>query len=228
MSGHVDAPPFDLHTFDFSQLDDLDPSTADGYRVIYDREVPFELRLQEASLPQQVGTLEVIKAKVLVLGDEHTLQSLRVELSSEQDLFFHYMHVIDAQGFAQVQEQQKLMVDFADYPSVLVRMLNNCIKEPHTHLAVFVMKGGNGEVDARLDFIQNMEYKFVELMSAHFVRSPEDVVQHQISYRYSSLKQRLTVMEGRLKDVNNLVKLKNPSLLLQLQRGVAAQSFNGR
>ena len=211
------------------QLDDLDPSTADGYRVIYDREVPFELRLQEASLPQQVGTLEAIKAKVLVLGDEHTLQSLRVELSSEQDLFFHYMHVIDAQGFAQVQDQQKLMVDFSDYPSVLVRMLNNCIKEPHTHLAVFVMKGGSDrDVDARLDFIQNMEYKFVELMSAHFVRSPEDVVQHQISYRYSSLKQRVQVMEGRLKEVNKLVKLKNPSLLMQLQRGEKTQSFNGR
>lgn len=42
--------------------------TADGFRVIYDREVPFELRVQEsAEGPQQVGTLEAIKVKVLVL-----------------------------------------------------------------------------------------------------------------------------------------------------------------
>jgi hypothetical protein len=43
------------------------------------------------------------------------------------------------------------MVDFAEYPAVLLRMLNHCIKEPHSYLAVFVMHR-NGE--ARLDFIQ--------------------------------------------------------------------------
>ncbi len=49
------------------------------------------------------------------------------------------------------QESQRLMVDFADYPTVLLRMLNQCIKEPHIHLAVYVMQP-TGE--ARLDFIQ--------------------------------------------------------------------------
>ena len=43
------------------------------------------------------------------------------------------------------------MVQFSDYHVVLARMLNACIKEPHIHLAVFVMQP-NG--DARLDFIQ--------------------------------------------------------------------------
>ncbi|GMH89883.1 hypothetical protein TrVE_jg6418 [Triparma verrucosa] len=211
---------FELNTFDFASIEELDPSIADGYRVIYDREVPFELRLYEQNAPQQVGTLEAVKAKVLVLGDEHNLQSIRVELSSEADLFFHYMHVIDEAGFLAIQEQQKLMVEFADYPNVLIRMLNNCIKEPHSHLAVFVMKQ---DVDARLDFIQNMEYKFVELMSCHFIRSPEEIVQHQITYRYNAMKTRLSLMQGRLEDVNNLVKLKNPSLLLQLQKAPQGQ-----
>lgn len=42
--------------------------SADGFRIIYDREVPFELRVQEsADGPQQVGTLEAIKVKVLIL-----------------------------------------------------------------------------------------------------------------------------------------------------------------
>lgn len=206
---------FELNTFDFNSISEMDPSIADGYRVIYDREVPFELRLVDDSSAQQVGTLEAVKAKVLVLGDEHSLQSIRVELSSEADLFFHYMHVIDESGFISVQEQQKLMVEFSDYPNVLVRMLNNCIKEPQSHLAVFVMKQ---DVDGRLDFIQNMEYKFVELMSCHFIRSPEDIVQHQITYRYNAIKCKCQAMTRRLDDINNLVKLKNPSLLLQIQK----------
>jgi hypothetical protein len=33
-----------------------------------------------------------------------------------------------------------------------------------------------------------MEYKFVELMSIAFERSPEQVVQDQITYRYNAVK----------------------------------------
>ena len=32
------------------------------------------------------------------------------------------------------------MVAFQDYPLVLLRMLNQCIKEPHIYLAVYVMQ----------------------------------------------------------------------------------------
>ncbi|CAN0374207.1 unnamed protein product [Ectocarpus sp. 8 AP-2014] len=147
-------------------------------------------------------------------GDDAAPQSVRVELSSEADLFFHYTHSIDDASFQVMQEEQKLMVEFQDYPNVLIRMLNNCIKEPHSHLVVFVMQH---DVNARLDFIQNMEYKFVELMSLQYTRSAEDIVQHQITYRYNAMKSRLALMQARLQEVNNLVKLKNPSLLLQLQ-----------
>lgn len=38
-----------------------------------------------------------------------------------------------------------------------------------------------------------MEYKFVELMSLQYTRSAEDVVQHQITYRYNAMKVRCVV-----------------------------------
>jgi len=77
------------------------------------------------------------------------------------------------------------MVDFSDYANVLIRMLNNCIKEPHNHIAVYLMQADGR---ARLDFIQNMEYKFVELLSVDFARAPEDVIRQHISYRYNTIK----------------------------------------
>merc|ERR1719262_2198191 len=114
-----------------------------------------------------------------------------------------------------MQETQKLMIEFQDYVGVLIRQLNQCIKEPHQFLAVFVMQRDG---HARLDFIQNMEYKFVELLSGDFVASPEEVVRQQITFRYTSLKSKLGLMQARLQDINALVKVKNPSLLMQLQR----------
>jgi hypothetical protein len=75
---------------------------------------------------------------------------------------------------------------------------------------------------ARLDFIQNMEYKYVELLTINFVRSPDELVRQQITYRYNAQKTRLALMQSRLQDVNALVKVKNPSLLLQLHSKPAA------
>jgi hypothetical protein len=71
---------------------------------------------------------------------------------------------------------------------------------------------------ARLDFIQNMEYKFIELLSCEFTASSEEVIRQQITYRYNSVKSKLALMQARLQDINALVKVKNPSLLLQLQK----------
>ena len=82
-----------------------------------------------------------------------------------------------------------------------------------------------------LDFIQNMEYKFVELMSCAFERSPEEITQQHISFRYNSIKQKLAMTQAKLFEINNLVKTKNPSLLLQPQKnsggGGGSTSKNG-
>lgn len=205
-----------LDAFDFTAIEEMDPSLAEGHRVVYDREVPFELRVQDAETgPQEVGTLEAIRCKILALGEEQSPAHCRIELTSENDLFFHYTHSVDENAFRTMQEHQKLMIDFPDYVSVVIKMLNNCIKEPHSYLAVFVMQRDG---HARLDFIQNMEYKFVELLSCDFIASQEEVVRQQITFRYNSMKSRLALMQTRLQDINALVKVKNPSLLLQLQK----------
>lgn len=142
-----------------------------------------------------MGTLEAIKVKILILGDDADIQAVKVELSTESDLFFLYSHTCDHEAFQVMQEQQKLMIDFADYANVLIRMLNNCIKEPHNHLAVYLMQADGR---ARLDFIQNMEYKFVELLSVDFMRVSEDAIRQHISFRYNSMKSRLQVLQTRL------------------------------
>lgn len=56
-----------LNTFDFSGIEELDPSLGDGHRLIYDREVPFELRLEDTNGPQEVGSLEGIRVKILII-----------------------------------------------------------------------------------------------------------------------------------------------------------------
>ena len=54
-------------------------------------------------------------------------------------------------------------------------------------------------------FQQNMEYKFVELMSCQFQASSEDHIKQQVTYRYNAVKSRLALMQARLADINALV-----------------------
>ena len=70
---------------------------AEGHAVMFDREAPFELRIQDPKQgPQEVGTLEAIRVKVLILGGlgQNQIQNVKVELTSENDLFFHYTHTV--------------------------------------------------------------------------------------------------------------------------------------
>jgi hypothetical protein len=205
--------------FDFTAIEDLDPSLVNGFRTIYDREVPFEVRTKFGEEPARPGQLELIKVKILTMGPDDSPSVVRLEMSSESDLFFHYMHIVDEREFRNIQDTQKLVIDFIDYAGILIRMLNSCIKEPHFNLVIMTIFSDSE--DARLDFIQNMQYKFVELMYCECKRSPDEVVQHHITYRYNAMKQKLGVVQSRLQDITSLVKIKNPSLLLQLQKSTS-------
>jgi hypothetical protein len=61
----------------------------------------------------------------------------------------------------------------------------------------------------------------VELLSVSFNRSPQELQREQISFRYQAARARLALVQGRLNDVVNLVKVKNPSLLLSLHQAKA-------
>ncbi len=91
------------------------------------------------------------------------------------------------------------------------------------YAAVFtIFNEGSG----KCQIFQTTEYKNIELISFDFSNSGEESVRQQITYRYGSLKSKLALMEGRLQDINELLRIKNPSLLLQLQKGSQQTSMN--
>lgn len=109
------------------------------------------------------------------------------------------------------------MVDFQDFPSILVSMLSDCIQTPETNLIVMYISSTDGT--ARLDLVQNMKYKFVELLSVDFIRSPSDVVRRHVCHRYHSLRKRAALLSAHLDEVNHIVQLKNPQLSAMLRKG---------
>ena len=207
-----------IASFDFREIEEKDPSLSEGHKMLYDREVPFELRLEDNNGPQEVASFEALRCKILCGGVENNPIQIRIELSCENDLFFHFTSDIDEETFKIMQESQKLTVNFVEFSNLVKKLFNNCINEPQSFIAVFVMQK---EGTARLDFIQNIEYKFIELLSIDFINSPDETVRKQISYRYNAVRTKLELVQNRIQAISNIVKMKNPSLLLQIQKAPA-------
>ena len=207
-----------LSNFDFHEIEEKDPSLNDGHKMLYDREVPFELRLEDNNGPQEVASFEVLRCKILLAGVENNPTQIRLELSCENDLFFHFTSDIDEETFKVMKEKQKLNVDFPEFSNLVKKLYNSCINDSQSFIVVFIMQK---EGTARLDFIQNIEYKFIELLSVDFVNSPDETVRKQISYRYNAIRTKLELELNRIQTISNIIKTKNPSLLLQIQKAPA-------
>ena len=67
---------------DGPSLASLDPSLRDDFRPVFDREVPVEKRMQtDETSVEEVGTLEALRVKVLVQGDEEDPSAVRMEMT---------------------------------------------------------------------------------------------------------------------------------------------------
>lgn len=194
--------------------DETDPSLASNFRLAFAMDAPFELRTQDsAEGPQQVGTLEALSVKVLVQGSDADLQAVRIELSSETDLFFHYSCTLLEQEFV-LTLGESLGVDFPEVPDLLKRMLIAVSRDPQTQMAVFVIESNSMRM-GRLDFIQSSEDRFDELLSLPFVPSSEAVVQSMVRFRYNELKTKLALATARLQEVGSVAKM-HPEVIQNL------------
>jgi hypothetical protein len=73
-----------------------------GYKCICEKEFPVELR--NAEEPDEThGAVLLFKMKVVVITDkDEVVQSLRVDLTNEDDIFFYYRHTSDAESFREI------------------------------------------------------------------------------------------------------------------------------
>jgi len=69
----------------------------------------------------------------------------------------------------------------------------------------------------RLVFSKNVGFKSIEVINIEFLQNTNELVRKQISFRFNSLKSKLILMQDRVNKINAILKVKNPSLLLQIQ-----------
>ena len=143
------------------------------------------------------------------------IKKIKVEVTSENDLFFLYIHEVDDQAFNAMQQDQGLTLNFEDYPKALTSMFDSCLHSPSKYMVSFILLS-DGE--GCIEFTRNLEYKVVKALSLDLFRADDALVIQHVTYRYNSIKAQMAFLRCRLGDISNVVKQKYPSLLLQLQK----------
>ena len=78
-----------LANFDFREIEEKDPSLSEGHKLLYDREVPFELRLEDNNGPQEVASFEALRCKILLGGEENNPAQIS---STYRNIYCHFTY----------------------------------------------------------------------------------------------------------------------------------------
>eukprot|EP00356_Strombidium_inclinatum_P016950 CAMPEP_0170508310 /NCGR_PEP_ID=MMETSP0208-20121228/61965_1 /TAXON_ID=197538 /ORGANISM="Strombidium inclinatum, Strain S3" /LENGTH=158 /DNA_ID=CAMNT_0010791125 /DNA_START=204 /DNA_END=677 /DNA_ORIENTATION=+ len=153
--------------------------------------------------------------KVLVMGEENDPGGVRFELTSEEDIFFHYVCNINEQGFKQMKMEQMLNIEFTDFLRVITKMINNVKKGEYSIELVL----DNVNETADLFFQQDSEFRVDNFLVLHFMESKPDVIKNSISFRINACQQMNLLVQERLKDICTIIESKNPTLMKEIKKG---------
>ena len=121
-----------LNDFDFGAIEEMDPSISGGFKSIFDQELNFHIRFIEKDVQssEEYNSLEPLKLRLLITGDISQPQQFRIEITSENDIFFQYTHSCNAQSFEAIKENQALNIEFNEYPRVCLKSFKRIEKDP--------------------------------------------------------------------------------------------------
>jgi hypothetical protein len=188
----------------------VDPSLKSGHQQLLFQRIPIELRVQEEGQPSQLGKIAEIDCKLLVLYSNRCPIEVKLELTTEADLFFNYSHHLNPDTFRSTQYNHKILVNLVEYPEMLERLLRNCAEKPQEFISIFTMRR-NGW--ARLDFVQNLKCKFLELLTCEFSISRLEQIRESVTFRHELAKWELEEEIRKMTEAVQVLKHNCPGLL---------------
>jgi len=204
-----------IPTPDFASLESKDPSLLEGYKVLFKKEIPMDLKLEINEGQKEVSSFEGIIFKVLNLqsSSEAPPNHIKIELSSENDLFFHFTSIVDEEIFKVMKDKQGLTIDYSQFTSLLEKLCNFCSNDPDNYIATFIMKKQGA---ASLEIIRGSEFKFLELLKLEFVNSSDEIIKKQMLYKFAALKSKIDYYKNCIQVSGDAIMENNPDIIPQM------------
>ena len=195
-----------------SILEEKDPSLLNGFKIIFNKEIPIEIKLQTKNGEKNLASFEPIRCKLLIdnINENKKPNHIKIELSCENDIYFHFTKIIDEKEFLDIKKKQNLNITFSQFSELFEKICENCRASPNEYICFFLI---NRKSNSVLKFLKNSDFKFLELLLLEFERSSEEVINKQIIYRFTILKSKLDYEKKCIKKVGDIIVGKNPDIL---------------
>ena len=216
---------------DLSIFNDQDPSLANSFKIIYNKRVPMEIKLKAKNKEKGLSSFEPIICKLLIDNDNdknnenenHMPNHIKIELSCENDIYFHFTNIIDENKFKIIKKEQNLNINFAEFCQLFEKICENCRTIPNEYICFFILNKHGSSI---LKFIKTSDFKFVDLLLLEFNISPDEVIKEQIKYRFAYLKCKLDYQKKCIQSVGDFILKKNPDILPIILRINEKYNFN--
>ena len=98
---------------------------------------------------------------------------------------------------------------------MIIKLVNKVHTEKNNFFAVLCIRKDR---TAHLDFNESVGYKTIEVLSLEFERVNHELNKMIVTYRFNLVKRRLMMLNGSLREVHGVLKVKNPSLYQKLNK----------
>lgn len=203
-----------INTFDMTLFDDLDPVLSQGFKEIFNREVEVEIKKEDKRIRED------LRIRVLYLGDESAATNIRLEISSENDLYFYYLTEIDSTAFRKLKDSQRLQCQYYDFLPTIRKLLTVCIPllNPNPGKEDYKLCMNIKTDSTSLDFTKLMSHKEISVLSLKLLPVSNEFMKRVITYKFNYARSMIALIQDRIKVVNELVETKNPILYHQIQK----------
>lgn len=130
---------------------------------------------------------------------------------------------VDERKFERIRKMQSLNFNYNSLLGMLTKQLNLCDKYPEQYLLVLYL---NHSCSHQLTFVENIEYKSIELLSLAFDPINADLKKQYLLYRFTVLKAKNQKVEQNTNEMLAMVKLKNQNLLQTIAKKTNSTVMN--
>lgn len=202
--------------FNNAEIDNRDPSLGDSLLKIYEEEIPFEIRYEDENLPEKDrNVFQNLICKILITDEMLNEINVKIEIINDSDLFFYYYIDLNSSSFEKMKEEQKLVCNFREFSDLLIKYFDLCMNDKKTYLTILNVQKDNKVI---LELLENLDFKFGQLVNLCLLPASEDLIRRQIIYRYNSMRATENIMENRINIINNVLKDVDPQLIFEVKR----------
>lgn len=215
-----------INKFDFSIIEELDPICQLGYKPIFIIEDYINIIHKENSR-KDLFTIR-LSYKNTNKKSKLVYNQIKLEIYSENDIFFYFQMVIDKKEYETIEKLQNLKCNFGSFMLTFIKLIEtSCLsskKYVEGHEIQLLVKDDIEDIEnntstlnnkkdyLEIEFLKVMSHKKISTLKLKLNQSDDSFIKKVVTYRFNSIKSKMTIIQDRVESIKDFIEKRNPIL----------------